>query len=97
MKLIAEYVERAEHCEKLADGEADAPLRTAFEASSGLPDACPSARRTIRPAASNRFIGRLVATPGGWVIIFQGDICSNAERRVKLNMTSDFGVSWTEK
>ena len=27
MKLIAEYVERAEHFEKLADGEADVALK----------------------------------------------------------------------
>jgi hypothetical protein len=30
MKLIAEYVERAEHLEKLADGEPDAVLRSAL-------------------------------------------------------------------
>jgi hypothetical protein len=44
---------------------------------------------SIRPTASNRFklIGRLGAAPGGWVIIFQGGICSNAEPRVKLEMT----------
>jgi molybdenum-dependent DNA-binding transcriptional regulator ModE len=30
MKLIAEYVERAEQLEKLADGEADAVLKSAL-------------------------------------------------------------------